>query len=209
MFIYKVFGQKIYKLSQVFRNKMIDKGEFAKIRKEMEKSDEKREAVIQLSRQIISISKRIIYSLHRDELKEASGYLRKINEKKSALDKMDADLDTNINKVAYQEYVEALAFYHFIKNKNIPSRSSLKVATEVYLMGLCDLTGELVRKAVNEVIKNNNKNAVQIKNLVEEIYGEFLKFNLRNSELRKKSDAIKWNLQKLGDLVLELKLREK
>ena len=63
-------------------------------------------------------------------------------------------------------------------------------------MGLCDLTGELGRKAVNEVIKKNFKQAEQIRELVDEIYGEFLKLNLRNSELRKKSDQIKWNLKK-------------
>ena len=45
----------------------------------------------------------------------------------------------------------------------------------------------------------------KIRELVEEIYGEFLKLDLRNGELRKKSDAIKWNLRKLEDLVLSIK----
>jgi len=100
-----------------------------------------------------------------------------------------------------------LCYYHFIKNKKIPTASYLKVDNESYLMGLCDLTGELVRKAVNEVIKKNFKQAMDIKNLVEEIYGEFLEFNLRNSELRKKSDQIKWNLKKLEDVIFELKMK--
>ena len=186
---------------------MINKQDFAKIRKEIESFDKKREELIQLSREIINLSKRVIYSLHRNDMKAATAYVKNINNKKSLLDKKNTYLDTNINKVAYQEYVEALAYYHFVKNKKIPLKSSLKVATEDYLMGLCDLTGELGRKAVNEVIRKNFKNAFEIKNLVEEIYGEFLKFNLRNSELRKKSDSIKWNLQKLEDLVFELKIK--
>ena len=74
-------------------------------------------------------------------------------------------------------------------------------------MGLCDLSGELVRKAVNDVIKKNFKEAMIIKNLVEEIYGEFLELNLRNSELRRKSDQIKWSLKKLEDIVFELKVK--
>ena len=188
---------------------MINKQEFAKIRKEIEDFDKKREFVIQLSREIINLSKRVIYSLHRDDIKEASAYVDEINKKKSILDKSNVFLDTNINKTAYQEYVEALAYFDFIKSKKIPAKASLKVSTDDYLMGLCDLTGELGRKAVNEVIKENFKNALEIKNLVEEIYGEFLKFNLRNSELRKKSDAIKWNLQKLEDLVFDIKLKGK
>jgi len=72
---------------------------------------------------------------------------------------------------------------------------------------LCDLTGELGRKAVHDVIKKNFSEAVIIKDIVDEIYGEFLKFNLRNSELRKKSDQIKWNLKKLEDIVFELKIK--
>jgi len=188
---------------------MINKKEFAKIRHEIENFDKKREEIIQLSREIINLSKRVIYSLHRNDVKAASAYVKHISKKKSLLDKTNIFLDTNMNKVAYQEYVEALAYYNFIKNKKIPTKASLKVSTDDYLMGLCDLTGELGRKAVNEVIKENFKGAFEIKNLVEELYGEFLKFNLRNSELRKKSDAIKWNLQKLEDVVFDMKIKGK
>ena len=190
-----------------FTIKMLNKQEFAKIRKEIENFDKRREFVIQLSREIINLSKRVIYSLHRNDIKEASDYIKQISKKKSVLDRNNVYLDTNINKTAYQEYVEALAYFHFIKSRKIPAKASLKVSTDDYLMGLCDLTGELGRKAVNEVIKNNFKKALEIKELVEEIYGEFLKFNLRNSELRKKSDAIKWNLQKLEDLVFDIKIK--
>ena len=103
--------------------------------------------------------------------------------------------------------MEALCYYHFVKDGKIPGSKSLNVDNESYLMGLCDLTGELGRRAVNEVINQNFEEAFKIKNLVDEIYGEFLKFNLRNGELRKKSDQIKWNLKKLEDIVFELKLK--
>lgn len=188
---------------------MLNKQEFSKIRKEIEEFDNKREAIIQLSRNIINISKRIIYGLHRGDIKTATKYVKEIIKQKSNLDKTNIYLDTNINKVAYQEYVEALAYFHYIKDKKIPTKSSLKVATDDYLMGLCDLTGELGRKAVHEVIKGHNKNALSIKKLVEDIYEEFLKFNLRNSELRKKSDQIKWNLKKLEDLVFDIKIKSR
>ena len=188
---------------------MLNKQEFAKIRKEIDDFDRKRENVIQLSREIINISKRVIYSLHRDDIKAAANYVKEINKKKAHLDKINIPLDTNMSSIAYQEYTEALAYFNFIKSKKIPTKASLKVPTEDYLMGLCDLTGELGRKAVNESIKKNFKKAFEIKGVVEDIYGEFLKFNLRNSELRKKSDAIKWNLQKLEDLVFDLKIKGK
>lgn len=185
---------------------MLNKKEFGKIRKDLADFDIKREAIIQKSREIINISKRIIYALHRNDIKSASLYVKDIEKKKKSLD-AHIWLDTNINQTALQEYVEALCYFHFVIDKKIPTRASLKVDNESYLMGLCDLTGELGRKAVNEVINKNFKQAMVIKNLVEEIYGEFLNFNLRNSELRKKSDQIKWNLKKLEDVIFELKIK--
>ena len=187
---------------------MLNKKDFDRIRKEIEDSDIKRESLIQTSREVINISKKIIYALHRNDVKDASSYLKEIEGKKKVLG-TNVWLDTNINQVALQEYAEALCYYHFVKSKKIPTASSLKIDNENYLMGLCDLTGELGRKAVNEVIKKNFRQAEQIRELVDEIYGEFLKLNLRNSELRKKSDQIKWNLKKLEDIVFELKLKEK
>ncbi len=187
--------------------KMLNKKEFAKIRRSMEKSEKLRESIIGLSREIIGISKRIIYSIHRGNLQEASKYVKEINNKKAILDKINKPVDANINKAAYQEYAEALCYYGFVKNKKIPTKASLKIDTEDYLLGLCDLTGEVGRKAVNDIIKKKFKEALLVKKLVEEIYGEFLKFNLRNSELRKKSDSIKWNLKKLEDIVFDARVK--
>ena len=186
---------------------MLNTKEFGKIRKELAAFEAKRESVIRQSREIINLSKRIIYALHRNDIKTASSLVKDIEKKKKSL--TNVRFDTNINAVALQEYAEAICYYHFVKNKKVPTATSLKIGNESYLLGLCDLTGELVRKAVNEVINKNFKVALEIKNLVEEIYGEFLKFNLRNGELRKKSDQIKWNLKKLEDVVFELKLKGK
>lgn len=186
---------------------MLNKKEFAKIRGEIEKADRIREDIIGLSRDIINISKRVIYSIHRSNLKEALNHINEIEKKKKQLDKINRPTDANINKVAYQEYAEAMCYYGFVKNKKIPSKASLKIDTEDYLRGLCDLTGEVGRKAVSDVIKKRFKDALLIKEFVEEVYGEFLKFNLRNGELRKKSDAIKWNLKKLEDVIFDAKIK--
>jgi predicted translin family RNA/ssDNA-binding protein len=188
---------------------MLNRKEFEKIREELTDFDSKRESIIQLSRETISLSKRIIYALHRNDIKSASSLVKDIEKKKKSLDSVNIKLDTNIGQTALQEYVEALCYYDFITKKRIPSMASLKVNNGSYLMGLCDLTGELVRKAVNSVIGKDFKKAVEIKNLVEEIYNEFLKFNFRNNELRVKSDQIKWNLKKLEDVIYELSLKGK
>ena len=81
------------------------------------------------------------------------------------------------------------------------------MGTVEYLLGLCDLTGEVMWRGVNSVIKKNYKEALACKDVVDDIYGQFLRFNLRNSELRKKSDAIKWNLKKLEDIAYDIKTK--
>ncbi len=182
---------------------MINSKDFESIRKELNEFEEKREQTIQNSREIIKISKLIIYALHRSEVDEASKYLKEIKTKIKFLDKTK-NYDTGISSVAFQEYVEAVAFYEIIKNSKLPTKKEMEVDAESYLCGLADLTGELGRKAVHDAIKKDFVSVLKIKETVEEIYGEFLKFDLRNGELRKKSDAIKWNLQKLEDLVFTL-----
>ena len=127
-----------------------------------------------------------------------------IQKEKNNLQQMGSFSDTNIDRVALQEFVEAIAYYEFIKNKKIPAISDIKVSEEDYLMGICDLTGELSRKAVT-IAHKDPKEVQKIKGLVEEIFGEFIKFNLRNGNLRKKSDSIKWNLKKLEEVMYDIK----
>ena len=186
---------------------MLNKEDFSQIRKEMHDLEGKRESIIQLSREIITVSKQIIYAAQRNDLNEAESLIKNIKDKIKNLKKINIFLDTNINAVAFQEYVEAVAFFEFVKNKKIPTKKSLGVSAEDYLCGLCDLTGELVRKAIYHVIHKNYKEAEKIKELVHDIYGEFLKLHLRNGELRKKSDSIKWNLKKLEEVMYDISMK--
>lgn len=186
---------------------MLDRKEFAEMRKEIAARDEAREQIIALSRDIISLSKRVIYATLRRDPETARKKFAELKGLVARLRKIDIPLDTNISSTAYQEYVEAAAILHFAENGELITRKALEVDAESYLLGMCDLTGELVRKAVDEVINQNFEAALKIKELVSLIYGEFLEFNLRNSELRKKSDQIKWNLQKIEDLVCDVKVK--
>ena len=76
---------------------MLDKKEFGKIRKEIADFDVKRESIIQQSREIINVSKRIIYAVHRDDIKSASTYVKDIEKKKKALE-ATARVENNIRK---------------------------------------------------------------------------------------------------------------
>jgi len=186
---------------------MINTKEFTQIRKELKNLELKRETTIQKAREIIRISKLIIYALHRSDVKAAKRQITKIKAKIKLLP--TNNYDTGIRKVAVQEYVEAMTLYYFITERRLVSKKELKVNNEDYLLGLCDLTGEIVRLGVNSVIKRKPKIALECKELVEDIYGEFLRMDLRNGELRKKSDSIKWNLRKLEDLAVDISRKRK
>jgi len=190
---------------------MLDKKDFENMRKEYHDFDERREKLIKTSRDLLKLSKQIIYAVHRQDMKSAKTSVAKINAVLGALKKIiknNPGLETvGAYRTAVGEYVEALLYYHFIKDNKIPTHKQLKVKTEHYLLGLCDLTGEFVRKAVYLAGKGKYDYVVKIKDCIDDIYGELIKFNIRNGDLRRKFDSIKYDLKKLEDLVLQLKLK--
>ena len=190
---------------------MINKKNLETIKKEMHEFDSAREDIIKLSRDILKSSKKAIFSLHRDDVKSADLLIGSAEKTKSKIDSMLAKKDSLRSVGAFnealQEYVEAVCYLNFIKEKELPSFSSVGVEIEDYMLGLCDLTGELVRKAINSSIKGDYKKAVSIKDFVAELYSVLMDFDFRSGSLRKKFDSIKYNLHALQDLVLKIKLK--
>ncbi len=188
---------------------MINSSDFRKMRTEFDRLDNQRESIILLSREIIRISKQLIYSVHRNDTQEMDTLSVKIRAAVKKLQKLNAErIFEPSARIACQEYVEAMCFYGVVKNKKLPTSTDLGVTAEHYLLGLTDLGGELVRRAINEAIKGNHDDAVWIKDIFTEIYGQFLQFDFRNGDLRKKFDGMKYDLKKLEDLAFQIKLKK-
>ncbi|MFC1691115.1 hypothetical protein ACFL0W_02935 [Nanoarchaeota archaeon] len=192
---------------------MLNTEDFDRIRTEIDKREKKREQVIIESRPIIKLSKRIISALHRQNQNEA---VERVNEIKEKFTKLKSQINKNPElhfigsfKVACQEYVEALCLFEIITNNKLPNNKDLEVDEEHYLLGLTDLGGELVRLGVNSAIREEYDIFIKIKDFMQDLYEEFLKMDLRNGELRKKFDGMKYDLKKLEELALELKLKDK
>ncbi len=190
---------------------MLNVKDLDEIRQRMDAFDEVREELIKRSRVILKLSKQIIYSLHRKDIETAGKFVLQIDKLMKELDALVEDntklIYSGSFKVAVQEYVEAVCYYYFIKERRVPGHTELGVGGEYYLLGMCDLTGELVRKAVNAGIDADVQEVLIIRDLVAEIYGEMLKFDFREGEIRKKFDSIKYDLKKLEDLVFQLKVK--
>ena len=69
---------------------MIDKKEFASIKKDLDKFEQIRESAIQNSRIIIKQSKEIIYALHRNDIKKAEQVIPEIKQNLKKLPKANA-----------------------------------------------------------------------------------------------------------------------
>ncbi len=191
---------------------MLDKGEYESIRKELDGLSRGRIELMKQSREVVKTSKELIYAIHRGDMKAAGGFLEKIEDGRRTLDGL-----ANTEKLrsyhpydlGLQEYVEAVAYYHVMSGGRIPGRKELRVDVETYLSGLSDLTGELMRKGVDDMINERYEHAVELKDLVSGVYGLVLSLDFDGGDTRKKSDAVKWNLAKLEDLVYDAKIRDR
>jgi|SRR3989344_5535562 len=184
---------------------MINKGNFKRIQEDLKRFETEREQRLKDSRDVIKLSKQIVFSIHRDDLRKASSYVKQIKNKVRKL--RGPPYYNGLDKTAVQEYVEAIAYFDFVRNNRLPSKSELKVDSECYLMGLSDLTGELVRRAANEIINKDLDSAFKIRKFVNDLYGEFIQLDIRNGDLRRKADAVRWNLKKLEDVIFDVKVK--
>lgn len=191
---------------------MIDEGEFSKIRDEFSQQDEVREQLIKRSREILKASKQAIYSLHRSDVENAEKLL-------SEAEKVAAELTKLLKKqpelrmqgaftAGLEEYVEAKGFLHFLSTGKLVKLSELKgISGDEYVRGLSDLTGELMRYAVLRATAGDHEMVQKIRDLIDAIFGQLAQFDFRNSDARRKYDAIKYNLQKVESLLYDLSLK--
>ncbi len=191
---------------------MFSKKNFDKIQKQLVAYADKREHIIKISRDILRLSKMAISSLHRNDIKTAE---RLISDAETIIKevKQTAALDAALAilgayAVAVQEYVEAKAFIHYIKHNKLIELDELNIDPEDYLMGLSDLTGELARRAVLTTISKNYSDVHKVRDFVVGIHDFFLTLDLGNGELRKKYDAIKWNLKKIEDIIYDIETKQ-
>ena len=176
--------------------------DLTKLQKELHDLEKQQEELVALSRKLTKDSKQAIYCIHRNELNQAEQLIQHV---KKQLPKERSYL---LN-AAYQEYAEAALFFSFVQQHKVLPYAQLNIGAENYLCGLADLSGELERRAVMLALKKDIKGVQNIRNTVDEILGAFLQFDLKNGELRRKYDAIKWNLAKIERVLYDITLQRK
>ena len=185
--------------------KFIDKKDFEEAKRDLAAFEAKREEQIRNCRDTIQVSKKVIYAVHRNDMAEAKKQVKNIQ---SLIKKVsNKSYDTGMVSVAWQEYIEAVTYYEWVVNQKLLTRRNLGCTTHDYLLGLSDLSGELVRRAVTSASKGDISQAETIKEFLTELHWQFLQFDLRNNDLRRKADALKYHLLKVEDVLCDIAIK--
>ncbi|KAL4926222.1 translin [Aspergillus undulatus] len=90
---------------------------------------------------------------------------------------------------------------------NLKEEDAFHLTLEEYLLALISMIEELARLAVNSVTLGDYGRPALIGNFMKELFNGFQLLNLKNDTLRKRSDAIKYSVKKVEDVVYDLSLR--
>jgi translin len=171
---------------------MIEKEYIDKLKDKFNQYEEKRDKVIQLGIKLNRLSKSVIYSTIRGDLESAKNYINEMKKIKEELEKIvneERSLYNNI-QVNLQEYAEAMIFYYFITENKIIKNYEIEVEEYPYVMGLMDFVGELYRKSIEEMLKNNIEFAEKAREIIFEIYQYMLYMEFKNYDIRRKVDYV-------------------
>lgn len=90
---------------------------------------------------------------------------------------------------------------------NLKDRDAFHLTIEEYLLALIDLTQDLSRLATNAVTHGDFGLPMVISAFVKDLFAGFQLLNLKNDILRKRADAVKYDVKRVEDVVYDLSLR--
>lgn len=189
---------------------MINKKFIQSLKKDHDEQNNQRRQIISLANVVLHDSKRVIFALHREDIKKAKDNLEAIEKILQKLEKKfgyERISEEGAYKAGVEEYVEAKMFYLLIIGKKIDKIKEVKLNFDSYLGGICDLTGELLRQSINQAATGNLDEIVRIKNIINEIMGQLVEFNM-TGYLRTKYDQAKRNLRKIEQINYEVEIRK-
>ncbi len=192
----------IMKLHDIFEGLKVD----------LDALDEKREFLLPLTRDIVRICSEIIKSVHRNELDRIEDKIEYIKQsisdiKEKALDTLQG-MGKNYMGIVNQEFTEAVTFYSLIKNNSIPHYAEIGVNPYEYVLGLCDLIGELKRMALNKIRNDDIESAEKLYELMETIHEHLFGLDYPSGLLpgfRKKVDQTRRLLSSTLELIVTSK----
>jgi len=189
---------------------MLNKKYFQAIRQDLLSYAEKRREVIKEAGDAQHAAKRAIFALQRDNTADATQSLKTAEEKLKKLytkfKKEPALFDEGSYRAALEEFVEAALLKQIIEGKDISEIKGLPIDSDLYISGLADVPGELVRYATKSATERKFDMVKHCYAVSESIIGEMVDMDLTGYN-RQKFDQAKQSLSKLQQIVYEVSLR--
>ena len=168
-----------------------------KIEKSIDDKDKIREQALRSSREIIIGCRKAIQCIHQELMKDAKSNIKnasvKLQELYNLTEKHPELYHAGFVENAAQELVEASCLYNVMKGKDLPDPDEIKTTYSSYLLGLCDLVGELRRTALDSIRAGEAKDADDYLNIMEEIYDVIIRFDYPSGliPIKKKQDMVR------------------
>lgn len=204
---------------------LLEQKELEGIRSRMEYRDELREKLIKKSRDGQKAAKQAIYALHRGDHPRALRLLKEcencITNDLLPIVREEPPLRAGSCANVIEEYAEAKLFYVWLLGKNadqpfekcsgillLPNDFEIELEPEEYLGGLCDLTGEIGRYAVQ---RGTARDFDGVRACLEANSAVLLAIEMLErfpSGIGKKMDQLRLSVEKIERMTYELSLSE-
>ncbi|HSR89553.1 MAG TPA: hypothetical protein VLK22_04155 [Candidatus Udaeobacter sp.] len=190
---------------------MLDKKYFAQVRQELLGYSAKRQSMIKESSEAQFLSKKAIFAMQRDDMSEGKNYLvqaEKILVELNSKHKKDPGIfEEGSYKAGLEEFVEASIFNQYLQDKTIGKLAKIKVDSDIFISGLCDVPGELLRYAIKSATEKKFAEVKKCRQAADEIISELVDMNLTGYN-RQKFDQAKQALHKLEQVLYEVSIRQ-
>ncbi|MGQ4914994.1 MAG: hypothetical protein ACP6IU_09635 [Candidatus Asgardarchaeia archaeon] len=147
---------------------------YEKIIRELDEKYAIREQIYMKIREGIRSAANTIHALHNNDIPKAKEYLKHLESLKNELESIKETYPeiyySNFLLSFMQEFVEAKLFFAIEMNEPLPDSSTLGVSHVAYLLGTCDLIGELRRKVIDLIRVKNLDRALELDNLMLTLY---------------------------------------
>lgn len=191
---------------------MIDAKYFGKVREELLSYAEKRREVIKMTGDAQHLAKRAIFALQRDDTSEAKQCLTDAENLLLTVNKKYQKDQRLFNEGSYraglEEFAEAALFNQFLMGKSIGEIKGFKIDPDLYISGLADVPGEILRYAIKSATERNFLMVKKCYDVAEKIISEMVDMDLTGYN-RQKFDQAKGALNKLQQVVYEVSLQQK
>jgi len=184
------------------------------LKKSIKKYQEKQDLIYKIqkfSNEIRAKSKKAIALLRRDNIKESQETIKKAERDFGLINKLvkkNSDLlNYGFYREAVEEYIEALTFYNFLTKSNKQIPDFIKKGSEEIISGICDFTGELVRKAITIAHSKDSQEILLYKKAIEDVVEELTKIAFFG-KLRQKYDEAERNLKRIEGILYEIKMKK-